>query len=127
MDASLSATLALVGQVLLGGFFIVAGVRNVMNWTNVSAFMATGPLPYPQAVGVIGIAMQFVGGLSVTFGVLPVIGSVILIAFLILASVLFHPFWQYAGEERAKHLYPCLANAAIAGGLLMVMARALAA
>lgn len=125
MNADLATVLALIGQILLGGFFVVAAVRNIMNWTKVSAFMATGPLPFPMGVGLVGIAMQAIGGVSVVLGVWLVGGAALLIAFLILASVLFHPFWKYAGDERSTHLYPCLANAAIAGGLLMVIARAL--
>jgi putative oxidoreductase len=127
MNITLPAALALAGQILLGGFFIVAAIRNVLNWTKLQGLMKTGPLPAPEAVAAIGIAMQAVGGVSVTFGLWPVAGSAILIVFLILASVMFHPFWKYEGDARAGHLYPCLANTAIAGGLLMVAARALGA
>ena len=125
MPSDFPSLLALAGQILLGGFFIIAAIRNVMNWQNVRTAMATGPLPNPEMVGIVGITMQAVSGLSVFFNLWPAIGAAVAIAFLILASVMFHPFWKYQGAERAAHLYPCLANAAMAGGMLMVAARAL--
>lgn len=127
MNLTFPAAVALLGQILLGGFFLVAAIRNVRNWTKLQTLIKTGPLPNHEAVAATGIAMQAVGGISVTFGLWPVAGSALLIVFLILASVMFHPFWKHEGDARAGHLYPCLANTAIAGGLLMVAARALGA
>ena len=125
MPSDFPALLALVGQILLGGFFVIAAIRNIMNWQRVRVAMATGPLPNPEMVGIVGITMQAVGGVSVLLNLWPAIGAAIAILFLILASTMFHPFWKYQGDERATHLYPCLANAAMAGGMLMVAAKAL--
>ena len=76
-------------------------------------------------VTALGFATQFVGGLSVTFGILTVWGASILIIFLIAATALFHNFMMFKGAERQPHIYFALVNCALAGYCLMVIGTAL--
>jgi putative oxidoreductase len=75
----------------------------------------------PAFVTAIGFAAQLVGGLSVTFGILPAWGAALLIAFLVAATALFHNFLLFKGEAQLPHLYFTLVNAALAGYCLMVI------
>jgi len=81
------------------------------------------PLPAPLLA--IGFAVQLLGGLSLIFALWPVVGALILIAFLFGATPLYHNFFMFHGKERDPHLYFTLVNIALCGGLMMVIASAL--
>jgi putative oxidoreductase len=73
----------------------------------------------------IGFAVQFIAGLGLIANIWTVPAAVALIAFLILATPLYHNPLMFKGEERAPHLYLTLVNVTLAAGLLLVIADAL--
>ena len=70
----------------------------------------------------VALAVQVLGGLSVALGIFPIVGAIGLILFTIAANALYHNFWTFSGAERVSHLGSVLTNAAIIGGLLLVIA-----
>ena len=74
-----------------------------------------------------GFAMQAVGGLSLVLNIWPVHGAALLIAFLCLATPLYHNPFMFRGKDRDPHLYLVLVNITLAAGLLMVIGAALPA
>ena len=119
---TLTAILIIIGRLLLGGHFLQAGLRNFTKLDVHTGVLSKKNVPMPQVSAEIAIAVQVLGGASVAFGILPAIGAVGLILFTLGASVLYHDFWSYSGAERAPHLSACLTNAALIGGLLLVIA-----
>ncbi|NKB20888.1 MAG: hypothetical protein GKS01_10355 [Alphaproteobacteria bacterium] len=79
------------------------------------------PLPRLSLAG--GFGMMLIGGIAVLIDYQAEIGGGILIAFTILANVLYHDFWNKKGEwvERNRALYTFCNNIAVMGGLLMVV------
>ena len=49
-------------------------------------------------------------------------GALVLIAFLIAATPLYHNLFMFHGKERDPHLYLTLVNITLCGGLLLVIA-----
>lgn len=117
--------LILVGRIILGLFFVIAGIRNFLNFAKASASETNYGFKLPAPVVALGFASQLVGGLSVTLGVLPGWGAALLIVFLIGATALFHNFLLFQGEARKPHLYFTLVNCALVGYCLMVIGLAL--
>ena len=72
-----------------------------------------------------GFAVQLLGGLALVFNVWTAWAALALIAFLVPATALYHNLFLFKGKERDPHLYLTLVNITLAGGLLMVMARAM--
>jgi putative oxidoreductase len=70
-----------------------------------------------------GFAMMLIGGTAVLIDYQAQIGAGFLIAFTILANVLYHDFWNKKGDwaERNRALYTFCNNVAVMGGLLMVV------
>lgn len=70
-----------------------------------------------------GFGMMLIGGTAVLIDYQAQIGACILIAFTILANVLYHDFWNKKGEwaERNRALYTFCNNIAVMGGLLLVV------
>ncbi|WEK51400.1 MAG: DoxX family protein [Candidatus Kaistia colombiensis] len=117
---TLAATLILVGRVILGLFFIIAGIRNFKNFAGRKTPETNYGWKLPMPVTALGFASQLVGGLAVTFGVLPAWGALLLILFLIGATVLFHNPLMFKGEAKQPHIYFMLVNGALIGYCLMI-------
>jgi putative oxidoreductase len=118
--------LMVVGRVVFGGFFLIAGIRNFWNFNERRATSATNygwPLPVPMLA--IGFAMQFVGGALLLLNLWVVAGAAVLILFLLMATPLYHNLFLFHGKARDPHLYLTLVNITLCGGLLMVIGQAL--
>lgn len=119
---SLGAVLIIVGRLLLGGYFVQAGVRNFMKFELHTGILEKKGVPAPRISLAVALAVQVLGGLSVALGIFPAIGAIGLILFTIAANYLYHNFTQFTGAERQSHLSSVLTNAAIVGGFLLVIA-----
>lgn len=113
--------LILAGRVILGLFFVIASIRNFARFGQRRAPVTNYGWKLPPPITALGFVAQMVGGLSVTFGIFPVWGALLLIVFLIGATELFHNFLLFKGEERGTHLYFTLVNCALVGYCLLVI------
>ena len=126
-------TLIAIARLLLGGAFVAFAVRNYMvnldrltGLLETSRFLAKYPtlkLPTtPRNIVLIGIGLQLVGGVLTAVSLFPGLGGFVMIVFLIIATVLFHPAWLYSAEERAPHTVAVLMNTSLVGAFLMSLA-----
>lgn len=121
-----SDILMAIGRLAFGGFFLIAGIRNFLNFGDRIANAGTNygwALPAPLLA--VGFAMQGIGGLSLIFNLWTVYGAILLIVFLCMATPLYHNLFLFKGKERDPHLYLTLVNIVLVAGLLMVIATAL--
>ncbi|HUI97935.1 MAG TPA: DoxX family protein [Xanthobacteraceae bacterium] len=112
----------LVGRVLLGGIFVFSGYFKV---TAVAAFAASlerRGVPYASVMGVIGAYVEFLGGLAIVLGIELRSTSALMIAFVIVATLISHRFWELAGEARGAQQTQFLKNVGIAGGFVLLHA-----
>ena len=113
-----------VGRWLLGGYFLVAGIVNLVTpgsiRDHVERMQGFGT-PWPAAAFWAGIALQFVGAALVLAGVRVDVGAWCLIAFTVLATAIFHRFWQRTDpmQKRITRLL-FMSNVAVVGGLLLL-------
>jgi putative oxidoreductase len=118
----MTATLIIVGRFLLGLYFVQAGVRNFMKIPLHAGILQKKGIPWPRESLLVALIVQVLGGLSVALGIFPAIGAIALILFTIVANALYHNFLQFTGDERMTHLSSVMANLAIIGGFLLVIA-----
>jgi putative oxidoreductase len=116
-----TAILIQISHAILGLFFIIAGVRNFLRFSERALPETNYGWKLPAPLTALGSIAQLVGGVSVLFGVWPVWGAGLLIVFLIGATALFHNFLMFKGEERQPHLYFTLVNCALVGYCLLVI------
>lgn len=120
---TLALLLLYLGRFLLGAAFVAFGLRNLSAIPRLTEAMEKkGLLPQPRMWMTAGVGIQIVGGVMVALGLFAALGAFALAVFVIVAAWLFHPFWEYAGAERAPHLSAWLINTALCGAFLMVMA-----
>jgi putative oxidoreductase len=112
----------LIGRVLMGGIFVASGYGKVVA---VSAFAATlerRGVPFAAIMGVIGAYVEFLGGLAIVLGVAVRHTAVLMIAFVIVATLISHRFWELQDAARAAQQTQFVKNVAIAGGFFMLHA-----
>ena len=117
-------TLVIIGRVVFGGFFLIAGVRNFLAFAERRQGMTNYGWKLPAPVMAAGFAVQVLGGLALISGVWVTCGALALIAFLVLATALYHNFFLFQGKDLDPHLYFTLVNITLAAGLLLVIADA---
>ena len=111
-----------IARVLMGGAFVVAGIRNFRNLDKLTALMAGRNVPSAQLVTTAGVALQTVSGLLVAIGVLTPWAALGEAIFLIAATLIVHPFWAYTKDEQFPHINACIVNTSMVGGFLMLFA-----
>lgn len=122
--SDLAPVLVLISHVLLGGFFLVSGIRNTQHIDGVVAQLRV-PLPSPRLVIMVGVGIQIVAGAMVAFNLWPALGAVALVVFLLAAIVMFHDFWNMSGAERTSHFNSTLSALALTGGFVGVVANSI--
>ena len=120
-----AALLILIGRIVFGLFFAIAGARNIIGFKSRIPSKTNYGWDLPPPIVALGFAMQLLGGLSLILGLWTVWGAIVLIAFLVLATGLYHNLFLFQGKERDPHLYLVLVNITLAAGLLLVIATSL--
>jgi putative oxidoreductase len=119
-----ASTLMIIGRAIFGAFFLIAGIRNFLNFGDRTRLATNYGWPLPMPLLAAGFAVQLLGGLSLILGIWTVAGALVLIAFLLAATPLYHNLFLFKGKERDPHLYLTLVNITLAGGLLLIIADA---
>lgn len=110
------------GRFLLGAAFVFAGLRNIQNRALVTNLMSARGVPQAGTVLWLGIVLQIVAGALVIAGVWTAWAAAALIMFLIVATPMFHNFWDHQGPDRAAKINGVVGNVALLGGFLVLLA-----
>ena len=120
----MTATLIIIGRFFLGLYFLQAGIRNFGKIPLHIGILSKRGVPMPREALFLALAVQVVGGLSVALSIFPAIGAIGLILFTLGATLLYHDFWRFTGDERMSHFGSAMTNLALIGGFLLVIATA---
>jgi putative oxidoreductase len=111
----------LIGRIIFGGFFIFSGLNHFMNLGMMSGYAESKGTPAPQVAVAGSGVMLLAGGLSVVLGVLPVIGLILIILFLLPVSFVVHDFWAVPEEQKMNEQIHFMKNMALAGAALALL------
>jgi putative oxidoreductase len=106
----------LAARICLSLIFLKAGISHILGYSNTVNMMAEMGLPIPSVLLIFTIIFQILGGLSLLLGYKVKLGSILLILFLIPATLIFH---NPIGD--ASQINDFLKNIGLIGGLLMVI------
>jgi putative oxidoreductase len=114
--------LFLVGRLLYGGFFLLAGLDHFRRSAALTGYASAKGIPAPKlAVLVSGLAI-IGGGLSMILGARPSWGVLLLAIFLIPVSLLVHNFWAVEDPQaRQVDTVQFKKNVALLGAALMFL------
>jgi putative oxidoreductase len=111
----------LIGRIIFGGFFAFSGLNHFMNLGMMSGYAESKGTPAPKVAVAGSGVLLLVGGLSVALGVLPVIGLLLIVVFLLPTSILMHDFWAAPEEEKMNEQINFMKNMGLAGAALALM------
>ncbi|TIU50858.1 MAG: DoxX family protein [Mesorhizobium sp.] len=123
MPADLPSTLLFLGRLLAGGAFVFAGLRNNQNAALLTGLMAARGVPQARLALWAGIVLQVIAGALVISGLWTVIACAALVLFLVVATPMFHNFWDHQGPDRASRINGFIGNVALGGGFLTLIAQ----
>ena len=115
--------LMLVGRAIFGGFFLYSGVNHFIKFGMMTQYAKMKGVPFPAiAQGMTGLMLLF-GGVSIVFGIYPLVGIVLLVAFLLPVSLMMHNFWKLEDPQlRVADKINFTKNMALLGAVLMLLA-----
>jgi putative oxidoreductase len=125
MTIDTAQALWLLGRLLLGAYFAVAGVHHFSTLAPLTQAMAARGVPAARAVLVVGSVFQTAAGIALALGFVPACAALGLVVFTILASILFCNFWSMEGAPRETAIGTWKTNLALIGGLLIAAAHSL--
>ena len=85
----------LAGRVMLGGFFIISGIRHFQNLEMMAGFTGSRGVPSPKLAVIVSGLMIILGGISILLGVRPHWGIALVSAFLLPVTFLMHQYWKH--------------------------------
>lgn len=119
MAAVTSDFFLLVGRILLGWIFIRSGYGKLFDIAGVGAtFPARG---IPAWMAYIAVPAEFFGGLAILFGFATRYAAVVMIVFVLVASMSSHRYWDFTDvAQRRLQDSAFYKNMAIVGGMFFV-------
>jgi putative oxidoreductase len=120
MNPTAQSQTLLIGRILLGALFLVAGIRKIMFYSGSVAYFTKLGFPAPEVMGVLAILIEVGGAALLILGWQTRRISWLLILFVVIATAMAHRFWQFDAAQYANQMNHFLKNAAIVGGLLYV-------
>lgn len=113
--------LFLIGRILLGLFFVNSGFNHFAHLGAIAGYAGSKKIPFPKFSAFISGLFLFLGGLSILLGVYPIIGIILIIAFLLPAAFFIHNFWTIPEKQRQGDMVNFMKNLALVGALLMLL------
>lgn len=111
------------GRAALGALFFISGINKIAGFDAVAGWMAAMGVPAAGLMLVLAIGLEVAGGLMLILGLQARIAALALALFLIPVTFLFHAFWSADAAGFQNELTQFLKNAAIFGGMLLVIER----
>jgi putative oxidoreductase len=111
-----------VGRVFLALIFVITGMTKLTHWSATMGYMASRGLPWIPVLLAIAIVFELAGGLLIVIGYRTELVALVLFAYLVPVTLVFHSFWSLHGMEAQMQMVNFLKNVAIMGGLLTLAA-----
>jgi uncharacterized membrane protein YphA (DoxX/SURF4 family) len=112
----------LIGRILIGGFFLIAGLNHFASLNKMAGYARMKGTPVPElAVGGSGVLLVL-GGASLLLGFHPSVGVLLLVIFLLPTSFMIHDFWAVQDPQaKMSEMVQFQKNIAILGLLLLTL------
>ena len=120
-----SASLLALGQMLLGGLFVWAGIGHFFKAPTMVPLIAARGVPVPNIVLLLGSAFEAIAGACLILDAFVFPAAIGLVVFTIAASLMLLNFWDMQGEAREATQASFAQNVGIVGGLLTIASTAM--
>lgn len=111
----------LLGRILLAFLFLQSGFDKVLNYGKTLALMSARGIPEPQLLLPLAIAVLFAGAVMILIGWRAHWGALLLILFMVAATLYFHRYWAYPEALQLNQFHHFVKNLAIIGALSLIL------
>lgn len=108
----------LIGRILMGTIFLVAGIRKAMAIAGTAGYMAKFGVPMADVLVYGAVLLEIVGGLALILGWQTKAFAWILAIFTVVITPIFHGFWSFPPDQFVGQLNHFLKNLSVIGGLV---------
>lgn len=109
----------LLARILLGWIFLRSGFGKVTDVGAFTASLARRGVPMTDVLGPLGAAVEFFGGLALILGFKIRYSALLMVAFVVVATLIGHRFWEFAdAAARRTQQGQFNKNLALIGGML---------
>ncbi len=110
----------LVTRLLFGGVIAFMGLNHFLHTDEMTGYAQHKGLPAPQLSVIVSGAVLVLGGLGIIVGAFPLVSSLAVAGFLIIAAFLMHNFWTVPADQQQEELTQFLKNIVMASGALAI-------
>ena len=121
---ALNASLNLAGRLALAALFLPAGLNKISGFEGTVGYITSVGLPLATLGAVIAIVVEVIGGLALIAGFRTRIAALVLAAFTLVATVIFHAWWSVPADQAFVQQLMFFKNVGVIGGLLALAAAA---
>jgi len=116
----MNPTLTLIGRILIGTLFLVAGIMKVMNIAGTTAYMTRLGFPAPELMAYLATIIELASGALLIIGWQTRRVAWLLVVYVAIATGMAHRFWEYDPAQRGNQINHFLKNLALIGAMLFV-------
>ena len=116
------STALLVGRILIGILFLVAGFMKVMNIAGTTGYMTKLGFPAPELMAYLSTLIELASGVLLIIGWQTRRVAWLLIVYVVIATGMAHRFWEYEPAQRVNQINHFLKNLALIGAMLYIIA-----
>jgi putative oxidoreductase len=109
-------------RILLVAIFPISAYYKYTQWPGITKPVANAGLPYPEYLGMVGTAAEFILPILVILGLYTRWAALGLIVYVVVATYIGHPIWKVAPDAFFSNLMSFMKNLGMIGGLLVLMA-----
>ena len=117
-----SDTLLLLGRILLGSIFVISGYGKLMGLAAFAASLEKNGVPSASMLAPVGACVEFFGGLAILLGIELRYAALLMVAFVIVATLISQRFWELEDAARRAQATQFSKNVAIIGGFVLLHA-----
>jgi len=112
-----------VGRILIGALFLMAGLSKIPGWEGTAGYMASKGVPMVSVALAITVIVEIGASLMIIAGYKARIGAAALLVWLIPVTFMMHDFWNVADAMQARiQMIMFNKNVALMGTMLLIMA-----
>jgi uncharacterized membrane protein YphA (DoxX/SURF4 family) len=117
-----SKIIFVAGRFIVGGFYLMAGINNLLNVDGRAAYTAMKGVSNPTFWVTIASLLLVFGGASLITGIRPTLGVAAVALFLVPVTLIMHNFWALEGMQAELELRSFMSNMGLLGSALLLVA-----
>jgi putative oxidoreductase len=111
--------LVLIARVLVGWLLLASGWAKLINMANFVMYLTNLKVPSPELFQWAAV-FEFLLGIALILGLATRYVAIATLLFVVVATLLGHRYWEYAGASQGAQYTHFLKNLAIMGGVVLV-------